>query len=209
MALVKLDSEGGAVMEEAGYSFANELRRYAVTEAVGKADYILNNYRGLKKTLNSYEHIWKTVIVAEKRHNALAEKGETGVRIQTSGSNDPTAAQALSNIEIEKAISGNEIRNVVQGTDDPEQHILERMMIFDMNDDLQIMNDAIQMLGDENEKLFMAYIRSEKTIGEMASDMNVQYDTARARICKMRKFVMKRASSNIEIKYRLIEGRTG
>ena len=42
MALVKLDSEGGAAMEEAGYSFANELRRYAVTEAVGKADYILN-----------------------------------------------------------------------------------------------------------------------------------------------------------------------
>lgn len=196
-------------MEEAGYSFANELRRYAVTEAVGKADYILNNYSGLKKTLNSYVHIWKTVIVAEKRHNALAEKGETGVRIQTSGRGDPTAVQAISNIEIEKAGTEEEIRNVVQGTDDPEQHIWERMMISDMNDDLQIMNDAIQMLSDKNEALFMAYIRAERTISEMASDMNVQYDTARARIYKMKKFVMKRASSNIEIKYRLIEGRTG
>ncbi len=182
---------------EAYYPYVKHLREYSQSEPELKAKFILGNFRRFPKMIEGYESDWKVVVTAEKRYNTLHEMGNLGIRIQTSGTGNPTMNKAIFETELDSAATNRDLFSVVKGTDDPEQHIREKMVIADMKDDYSIMKNAIYRLEEMDAELLLHYIRMEKTIQEIADELQMNYDSAKKKLQRLRKEVIIDVAENI------------
>ena len=182
---------------EAYYPYVKHLREYSQSEPERKARFILGNFRRFPKMIEGYESDWKIVVTAEKRYNTLHEMGDLGIRVQTSGTGNPTMNKAIFETELDNAAGKRDLFSVVKGTDDPEQHIREKMVIADMKDDYSIMKNAIHRLQEVDAEVLLHYIRMEKTIQEIADELQMNYDSAKKKLQRLRKEVIVDAAENI------------
>lgn len=182
---------------EAYYPYVKHLREYSQSEPERKARFILGNFRRFPKMIEGYESDWKIVVTAEKRYNTLHEMGDLGIRVQTSGTGNPTMNKAIFETELDNAAGKRDLFSVVKGTDDPEQHIREKMVIADMKDDYSIMKNAIHRLQEVDAEVLLNYIRMEKTIQEIADELQMNYDSAKKKLQRLRKEVIVDAAENI------------
>lgn len=182
---------------EAYYPYVKHLREYSQSEPELKAKFILGNFRRFPKMIEGYESDWKVVVTAEKRYNTLHEMGNLGIKIQTSGTGNPTMNKAIFETELDSAATNRDLFSVVKGTDDPEQHIREQMVIADMKDDYSIMKNAIYRLEEMDAELLLHYIRMEKMIQEIADELQVNYSSAKKKLQRLRKEVIIDTAENI------------
>ncbi len=182
---------------EAYYPYVKHLREYSQSEPERKARFILGNFRRFPKMIEGYESDWKIVVTAEKRYNTLHEMGDLGIRVQTSGTGNPTMNKAIFETELDNAAGKRDLFSVVKGTDDPEQHIREKMVIADMKDDYSIMKNAIHRLEEVDAEVLLRYIQMEKTIQEIADELQMNYDSAKKKLQRLRKEVIVDAAENI------------
>lgn len=194
---------------EAYYPFSVHLQDYSQKDPKCKARYILDNFSRFPKMIEGYESDWKITVKAEKRYNFLKEMGDPGIRVQASKISNPTMNQAISKFEEDTATTAKDIRSLVHGTDDPGRRIMEKMVIADMKDDYEIILNAIHRLDSSDENLFLPYIRTEKTIQEVADELQVQYSSAKNKMRRLKKMVLFTATENIRHKNEIIKRRYG
>lgn len=110
---------------------------------------------------------------------------------------NPTMNKAIFETELDSAATNRDLFSVVKGTDDSEQHIREKMVIADMKDDYSIMKNAIYRLEEMDAELLLHYIRMEKTIQEIADELQMNYSSAKKKLQRLRREVIIDAAENI------------
>ena len=166
--------------------------------------YLLSNFERFPRMIARYESNWEIVVKAEKRYNSVSANGNLGVRVQKSGTSDPTMNEAISNIEIQQASSDTELRIMLKETDHPEEHLVEKLIIQDMQDDYAIILNAIHSLDKADAELFLSYLKKEKSVQEIAAKCNIQYSSAKRKVYDIRKSVIDTAVEDIKLKYSII-----
>lgn len=81
------------------------LRSYRSNDAEGRLAIMLNNYAVFPKIICKAEKKIQYKIKSEKEYLRSHARGELGVRVQTSGTSDPTFNEASTNIMIECFLS--------------------------------------------------------------------------------------------------------
>lgn len=193
---------------EAKYPYVKKLHHYSRSDTECKVKYILKNYERFPKMVAGYDSNWEVIIKAEKRYNLEASKGDLGIRVQKSGTSDPTMNEAISNVEIEQSQSENDLRVILKGTDDPNQHIREKLIIQDMKDDYIILQNAIHALGKKDEQMLLRYLQRENDgLQDLADECNLELSTYKKYIYSIKKAVIISAVECIDLKYGIIQRR--
>ena len=194
---------------EVRYSYAKYLQDYSNSDTEIKVKYLLSNYNRLPKLIESYESTWEIVVKAEKRYNAREELGDPGIRVQRTRNSNPTMEEAIINTELELVKSGTNLKVLVKGTDNPEQHIKEKLIIQDMRDDYSIIVNAIHSLDQKDEEIFLRYLNNEYDVNDIADCNQITYTSAKSKIYNIRKTVILNATENIKLKYEILNRREG
>lgn len=191
---------------ETPYSYEEKLHHYSESAPEYKVKYILANYDRFPRIVAGYESNWEVIIRAERRYSQVAEKGVLGVRVQTSEISDPTMTDAISNLEINAAHTKKELFHVLKGTDNPDQHIMAKCIIQDMQDDYEILRNMICMLGQADEEMLLRYLqREDDSLQNLADECGLELATYKKRIYNLKKSVSFSAVECIEVKYGLVQ----
>ena len=93
--------------------------------------------------MEGYEQSLSFIIKEEKAYARKSVMGDLGVRVQTSGTSDPTAKEAIENIMIMEAIQKGNLESVTSELD--EQVVIkyqkEVVTIQNMREDYQILRN--------------------------------------------------------------------
>ena len=193
------------------YLFTDKLHQYAEASPEDKVKDILKNFARFPQMLAGYKLNWEIIIQAEKRYNHDAHRSTLGMRVQISTISNPTMSEAISNFEIETAHTNNGLHRVLQDTDTPDQHVMEKCIIDDMQDDYKIVQNLIHMIGGTNEKMLLRYLERENiSLQQLADECHFELATYKKKIYTIKKAVLISAAECIGVKYGIIQrGRHG
>lgn len=188
------------------YPYTRKLFGYAKATSLDKVKCIMKNFERFPNLIAGYEATWKIIVQAELRHSHDADRGELGVRVQMSGISDPTMDSAVLNTALDQAQSENDLRHILNGTDNPSQHITEKMIIMDMQDDFMILKNQIHTLGVSDEERLLHYLQRESmTLQELADESHLQLASYKKMIYGIKKTVIASAVEYIDLKYNILE----
>ena len=169
---------------------ANLLVDYYDAKPDARIRLIFRNYVNFEYLLDLYGKAISSKIIAAKngRHRNTAE--ELGVRIQTSFIGDMTCETAVSNVSIEADImAGNYHRGLLEDMDEEDSLMFSRELVTlqVMRDEFELVSTEVERLKPSEKKVFIPYIMKEKTIQEIADDRNIEYDSVRKSLKRIKK----------------------
>lgn len=127
------------------------------------------------------------------------------MRVQTSGTSDPTASAAIDNVMLSQAIATGDLDKELEDTDNADQYRIEARLIRDMREDYALATAQIQSLSVKEKKVLMPYLLGEKKIIEIATENNIEYSSVKTSISRARGHLKERVTVFLETKYAFIE----
>ena len=117
------------------------LRSYRSNDAEGRLSIMLNNYAVFPKIIRKAEKKIQYKIKSEKEYLRSHARGELGVRVQTSGTSDPTFNEASTNIMIEDAFKTGEVdKGLLKGIKDASVYEEDIRLVSVMRMDFEPMS---------------------------------------------------------------------
>ena len=96
----------------------------------------------------------------------------------------------------------------MRGTDNPDQHIREKLIIQDMQDDYTIMRNAIHALGKKEEEMFLRYLlKEDETLQDLATELHMDLANFKKQIYNIKKSVILSTVECFDLKYSFIHRR--
>lgn len=124
---------------------------------------------------------------SEKESNSRQSIGDLGVRVQSGGMpSDTTAKKAIRNVLTRDALINCDFSgNVLEGVDRAEMYIRDAYILRDMRKDYNLFNSQLGILGTEQD-MFLRYIRKEATLGVLAEERGISYETVQQKMVKIK-----------------------
>ncbi len=94
-------------------------KEYFLADSRGKIDIILSNYVIFQHQLSGIKKGIKLDIKVDQDFRFRKERGDLGVRVCTSGYSDPTAREAIRNVELDRAFDENKLKGEMEKTSEP------------------------------------------------------------------------------------------
>jgi hypothetical protein len=102
---------------------SNLLSSYRMADPEGRLEIMLANYHVFPKMIRKMEKKTKYKIKAEKEYVRSHNRGELGVRVQTSNLSDITADEAIDNVMLEEALKTGDIAaGLLKGIDNASEY---------------------------------------------------------------------------------------
>ena len=117
--------------------------QYFLADSKGKIEFILANYISFQHQLSGIEDEIKLDIKVDQDFKFRQDKGDLGIRVQTSGKSDPTAREAIRNVELDRAFDENDIERELEKTFTPDLFRNQLRMLSSMKDDYQVIKMVI------------------------------------------------------------------
>ena len=92
---------------------ANIVEQYAGADVPARIELLIKYYPNFIRLVEGYEQSLSFIIKEEKAYARKSVMGDLGVRVQTSGTSDPTAKEAIENIMIMEAIQKGKLENAI------------------------------------------------------------------------------------------------
>lgn len=142
------------------------------------------NFMGI---VDGYTEGLRYMIESEKESNSRQSIGDLGVRVQSGGMpSDTTAKKAIRNVLTREALINCDFSgNVLEGVDRAEMYIRDAYILRDMRKDYNLFNSQLGILGTEQD-MFLRYIRKEATLGVLAEERGISYETVQQKIVKIK-----------------------
>ena len=122
---------------------ANIVKQYEDANVSGRIEILIKYYPNFIRLVEGYEQSLSFIIKEEKAYARKSAMGDIGVRVQTSGTGDPTAKAAIENVMIMEAIQKGNLESVTSELD--EQVVIkyqkEVVTIQNMREDYQILRN--------------------------------------------------------------------
>ena len=161
---------------------------YNAADIPKKVELVLQNYGSFLDLLEEHECAMRIIIKNECAFAHRHDDSELGVKVQTSGTSDPTYKQAVDNLTIEKAVKEGNL-HLLDGRLDEERlqyHQLETEVISQMREDFTICIGAFKYVEIRDRSILQKYLAGERTMQELAADNEYSYDGIRNRVLKGR-----------------------
>lgn len=163
------------------------LRSYRSNDAEGRLSIMLNNYAGFPKIIRIAEKKIQYKIKSEKEYLRSHARGELGVRVQTSGTSDPTFNEASTNIMIEEAFKTGEVdKGLLKGIKDASVYEEEIRLVSIMRMDFELLEEIIEDLDESDSKIMKQYLVEGRLFKEIADEEGRTYEAIKKRMERIR-----------------------
>ena len=147
-------------------------------------------YHVFPKEMRKMETKTKYKIKAEKENVRRHNRGELGVRVQTSNLSDVTADEAIDNVMLEEALKTGDITTgLLNGIDNAAEYEADIRIISIMKDDYELVEECIEDMQDQDCLLMKGYFHERKIYKEMACEFNMSYDSVKRRIRFLKEYI--------------------
>ena len=170
-------------------SEAISIEKYMCCDLAKRFDFIYENYSILQPMIRNYKEELIADVIDMKECKRRAEDGDLGVRIQVSiGVSRTTESKALANITIEKAIDEGYLdEEFLEDIDDSEQVISRVTLYHTVIADYETFRMKLDTLNLEDQRILKPYLMHQKTMTDLAKDLDIDYGSAIKRIYRIRK----------------------
>lgn len=154
---------------------------------------ISNNKKKIRLIIKHYSY-WDGILEAcignmiedildEIRYNRRAAFGDLGVRVQISGTSNPTEKIAINETMLEKAFEDCDFSGgLLDDTDDSEKYIQAAHTIKRIRKDINTFERQFKLLSDDEKQLVRDYITGKVSVLDLCEKWNVEDDTAYKRV---------------------------
>ncbi len=161
------------------FGIANTQKRIGIIfYNLDKFEGVMSNYRD-----ELIEKTWEEI-----QYNQRGQKGDLGVRVQTSGLSDPTYKKAVTLIAVEEMVDSGIIPDhVLQFVDDQEETSYQVKNYNRMLKGYKYVERYVRKsLGGKDRNLVTKYIGEDEDIIDIAGNMGVEAATVRQRLYRIR-----------------------
>ncbi|WP_026653325.1 hypothetical protein [Butyrivibrio proteoclasticus] len=166
---------------------------YAEAEDKERINIILEHFDNFIMLIDLFEEDLRNTLKEEKLYNKRAERGDPGVRVQTSGTGDPTGNEATNNVQLARDLQSGNIEQVMRGADEDMEHRDDIETLKMMRSDYSDIIKAIETLKPKPRAELKDILNGVKDISKVAEDSNSGYDATKHRLTRSRGKVRKRA----------------
>lgn len=149
---------------------ANIVEQYAGADVPARIELLIKYYPNFIRLVEGYEQSSSFIIKEEKAYARKGAMGDLGVRVQTSGTGDPTAKAAIENVMIMEAIQKGNLESVTSELD--EQVVMkyqrEVVTIQNMREDYQILRNQFFYLEPADVDSFEKYLQCGRHTEKLA-----------------------------------------
>ena len=168
---------------EARANDINILENYKVANPEERFEIMFAHYSFFPKVIRKLEKKTQFKIKAEREYLRSHNRGELGVRVQTSNISSPTEDEAIDNIEIEEAFKTGEINSsLLKGIDNAVQYEEDIRITRLMRMDYELLEEMIEDLEDEETKIMKEYLVNKRFMKEIAVEFGMSYETVKRKI---------------------------
>lgn len=165
------------------------IEKYEKGSATQRISFLCDNFTVMEPMIRNYREDLITEVMEQKANGHRGEDEGLGVRIQVAfcRRNDPTANKAINRMEIAKAIDEGYLdENFFDGTDDREELIRKVTCYHLANAGYQRFVAKLKEMKPRDREIFLPYVRKEKSIEDLADEMQIQYESVVRKICRIK-----------------------
>ena len=162
---------------------ASIVKQYEYADFEKRVDIMLENFASFTARIDICYEAIKYRIKEDRAFARRQDKGDPGIRVQSSGTGSPTEREALENIEIEEALKEKDFSGTVfKDVDDVDAIKREIYIIEIMKLDFQALEKQMKVLKEKDRKILKDYLGDCMGLEEIAEAENMPYETIRTRI---------------------------
>jgi len=165
---------------------------YARANDPMRINIIFEHFDNFISLVDMFEEDLHCVLKEEKRVNKRDERGDTGVRVQTSVIGDPTGNEATNNVQLMRDMQSGSIAEALKGTDDDIDHETEILTLRMMRSDYRAINKAIEQLKPKPRTELKDILCGVRDLSTIADDTKSGYDATKHRLNRSRGKVRRR-----------------
>ena len=163
------------------------LQHYRTSDAEGRLSLMLSNYAVFPKAIRRAEKKIQYKIKSEQEYLRSHSRGELGVRVQTSGTSDPTFNEAATNIMIEQAFETGEVdKGLLKEVAEATKYKEDIRIISIMKMDYELLEEIIEDLDENDMRVMKQHLLQGKLLREIADDEDRTYEAIKKRVERIR-----------------------
>lgn len=163
------------------------LLKYSNASATERVDIMFDNYQLFPRMIRKEEKKTQYKIKSEREFSRSHNRGELGVRVQTSKISSPTEDEAIANVMLDEAMKTGEITDgLLKGIDDAKTYAKEIRIISIMKMDYELLEEFVEDLDDLDCQMMKAFLIKKMYIKEIAAETGMSYDYTKRRLKTLR-----------------------
>jgi len=179
------------------------LQQYRESDPEARVIIMMNNYDAFPKMVNRLEKKIEYKIIAEREYLASKRRQMTDVRVQTSGTSDPTANEGIYNVMLESALLNGELDDEVLGNIEGSEEYRDAVHILKvMRRDYSLLNCTIESLSESDETMFRNYLARQSSVKDAAVYDNMSYSGFKKKISRIKKYIISDMSECLSLSFR-------
>ena len=166
---------------------------YFNADAEKRFEILCQNFSVFPGIIESYTEGLVYQIQAERDYNRRKATGDLGVSIQKIGwTSDPTAKKAVDNVMTRNAVITCEIEGKeFEQLEHKEEYKQDAYTLQLMRTDYNLFSKQLCILNQKDRELFTKYISREQCLGDIADELEIQYESAYQRVRRIRRKMKK------------------
>jgi len=136
-----------------------------------RIDIILDYYQEFPKIIEGQQESLFYRIKNEREYLRQNRRDDLGVRVQTSGSSNPTMREAIENLTIKAAVQGDkDMDELLQDVDQTEtKEIFRELYILQkMREEYRLLNNQLLLLSSSEKRVFKLFMEENRDFQELA-----------------------------------------
>ncbi len=162
---------------------------YFNSDAERRFEILCQNFSVFPGIIESYTEGLVYQTQAERDYNRRKATGDLGVSIQKIGwTSDPTAKKAVDNVMTRNAVITCEIEGKeFEQLEHKEEYKQDAYTLQLMRTDYNLFSKQLCILNQKDRELFTKYISREQCLGDIADELEIQYESAYQRVRRIRR----------------------
>jgi len=162
---------------------------YFNSDAERRFEILCQNFSVFPGIIESYTEGLVYQIQAERDYNRRKATGDLGVSIQKIGwTSDPTAKKAVDNVMTRNAVITCEIEGKeFEQLEHKEEYKQDAYTLQLIRTDYNLFSKQLCILNQKDRELFTKYISREQCLGDIADELEIQYESAYQRVRRIRR----------------------
>lgn len=165
-----------------------------------KIEIILDHYPNFDKLIEGLQELLAVSIEIDRSMSRRRERGDLGVRVQTSRIADPTAEAAIGRITLIDAIDHGNLDHELRNTECPEEYRQEAEIIALMKEDYRVVRACILVLPCDKAHILQDYYTYKSEARQISAEeaFNASFYT---KVYRIRKQIKDNAEKTLLTKY--------
>lgn len=156
---------------------------------------LLDNYGDFRRYREHYKRNVVELMEAIREYNIRPSEEDLGVRVQTTGgTSNITASKAIERMALEECFENRKISKEM--FEDPEELRLISTAVYEwdlMTREFKVLNTFVKQIKPKDRSIYLFYLKGEKGFEDIAKDLDIEYESARKRVYRIRKALIKEA----------------